>query len=610
MSGLLGVWNSQKITPWQQMLDDLRVLGPNGVGEWHGLNGKLSLGRTQFFDTPESLAEPPVIEYQGCVLVWEGRLDDRESLIGGHSGAVTDGQLLIESYRRWGIDCIDRLIGEFAFVLWDAANDLLLIGCDPVGKYTLAYAWDGQTLLISSRVLTLLLHPQVSRELDPLYLANTLCDFQEHEPGSTPFTDIKRLLPGYALILKAGQFQLRQIATLDFPKSYDTSRSPESYYEEFWELLDRSVKNRIRTVHRTCTTLSGGLDSTTVTVSLLNHLPKIDAFSTVTSTYPEFDESDEIETFLQRYPQTEWHPINSDHAWSLSESWDNLPIPDDPLVVCTLAMNLHLMDQIRQKGFGLVFDGEWGDAICAVSFSDLVRAGCWSKAYQYIKQHERWPSLLWRELFLPRLTGYWQSKWNTFRQINIFPPWITPNYAQSIHTQLVIDRLAPPTGLQQNMAWAMSSGFAVANVRAYALMNAFHNLQLTSPLQDRCLLEFAAKLPIWLQFDPAHEKIFLRRVNQNCLPEQILWRPKTNYFDPIKYVGIARGDQPLQLLEKAKNMPFLADMIDIPRTEKMLLNYRSEYEENYRPGCPYRNTEASYLFRLFSFVNWYQRLNI
>jgi asparagine synthase (glutamine-hydrolysing) len=91
MSGLLGIWNSQQPAPWQPMLRDLDVLGPNGVGDWHGLNGKLSLGRTQFFDTPESCAEPPVIEYQWCVLVWEGRLDDRESLLAGHSQPVTDG---------------------------------------------------------------------------------------------------------------------------------------------------------------------------------------------------------------------------------------------------------------------------------------------------------------------------------------------------------------------------------------------------------------------------------------------------------------------------------------------------------------------------------------
>jgi asparagine synthase (glutamine-hydrolysing) len=612
MSGLLGVWNSQKTIPWQRMLDDLHVLGPNGVGEWHGLNGQLSLGRTQFFDTPESLAEPPVIEYEGCVLVWEGRLDDRESLLGGHSGAVTDGQLLIESYRRWGIDCIDRLLGEFTFILWDAGNDLLLVGCDPVGHRTVAYAWDGQTLLISSRVLTLLLHPQVSIELDPLYLANTLCSFNGQEPGSTAFKDLRRLRPGYALILKSGQFKEQQIAQLVFPDHYSTSRSPESYYDEFWDLLNKSVKDRFRTIHRPCTTLSGGLDSTTVTVSLLNQLPKIDAFSTVTSIYPEFDERESIETFLQRYPQTQWYPVNSDHAWSLSEPWERLPVPDDPLMTCTLSMNLHFMEQIQQQGFGLVFDGEWGDEICAVDLPDLIRSGRWGKVQQYVQRERRWHSLVWREFFVPRLSRYWQRQWFAFRQPDVWPTWIKPSYLQSIHAQMAIDQnyeSMVSIGLQQNIAWAMASGYAVANTRMYALMNVFHGLQSTSPLKDRRLLDFSINLPPELHADPAHGKIFLRRANQNYLPTEILWRPKYNYFDPVKYAGIGKGQQVWDLLKILGNMPFLSEIIDVLQVEKELLDYRQGYAQSYCVGSAYRNTEAHYLYELFTFVNWHKKMN-
>jgi asparagine synthase (glutamine-hydrolysing) len=611
MSGLLGVWNSQSPVPWKQMLHDLQVLGPNGVGDWHGLNGQLSLGRTQFFDTPESQAEPPVIEYAGCVLVWEGRLDDRESLLAGHSGPVSDGQLLVESYRRWGIDCINRLIGEFVFILWDAANDLLLIGCDPVGKCTVAYTWDGQTLLISSRVLTLLLHPTVSRELDPLYLANTLCSLQGQEPGSTPFHNVNRLLPGYALILKAGQMQLRQIATLNFPECYDVSRSPESYYEEFWNLLNISVKDRLRTIYPVCTTLSGGLDSTTVTVSLLNHLPMIDAFSTVTSIYPEFDEREPIETFLARYPQTKWHSVNSDHAWSLSEPWDKLPAIDDPLVYCTMPMNLHLMEQVQQQGFGLIFDGEWGDEICNVSFADLVRSGPWRKVNEYIKHQKRWPSFLWREFVLPRLSAYYRRQWFSWRHSDALPAYITPEYAESTLTKMAIDQSygsITNQGLQQSISWAAASGFSVASNNASALMQTSMNLQSASPLQDRRLMEFAINIPPEFQVDPQHGKIFLRQANRDYLPNQILWRPKNNYFDPMKYAGIGKGSECLDLLEKLKNIDCLMGIVDISRTEKMLLDYRLGFAQDYCIGHSYRNSEANYLYQLFVFVNWYQRM--
>ncbi len=613
MSGILGVWNSLKPAPWQQMLQDLQLLGPNGTGDWHGLHGQLSLGRTQFFDTPESCSEPPVVEYEGCVLVWEGRIDDRDSLIAGHSLPKTDGQLLIESYRRWGIDCIDRLVGEFAFILWDATHDLLLVGCDPVGNRTVAYSWDGQTLLISSRVLTLLLHPQVSPALDPLYLAHTLSSLNGHEPGSTPFQDIKRLVPGAALILKAGQFQTRQITKLTSPQHYDTSRSAQDYYDEFWELLNKSVKARLRTLHRPCTTLSGGLDSTTVTVALLHHLPQIDAFSTVTAIYPEFDERESIETFLQKYPQTQWHPVNSDQAWSLSESWENLPVTDDPLITCTLAMNLHLMEQIQQQGFGLIFDGEWGDEICAIDFPDLINSRRWKSISQYMKQQERsWRSILWREFILPRLSAYWQRQYFGWRQPATLPAWITSGYAASSPMQTVIDHSYQSniaTGLAENISWAMSSGFSVANMQSYALINASHQLQATSPLQDRRLMKFVVNLPPELQIDPTHEKIFLRQASQNYLPPQIQWRPKDNYFDPMKYAGIGKGQPALEMLAKLQHTDCLTGLIDVPQVEKVLLEYRAGYAHSYCPGRPYRNATASHLHDLFTFVNWHQRMS-
>ncbi len=613
MSGILGVWNSQEPAPWQQMLQDLQVLGPNGAGDWHGLHGQLSLGRTQFFDTPASCSEPPVIEYAGCVLVWEGRIDDRDTLLTGHSLPKTDGQLLIESYRRWGIDCIDRLVGEFAFILWDAAHDLLLVGCDPVGNRTVAYSWDGQTLLVSSRVLTLLLHPQVSPELDPLYLAHTLSSLNGHEPGSTPFQDIKRLLPGAALILKAGQFQTRQITQLNSPQHYGTSRSAQDYYDEFWDLLNKSVKDRLRTVHRSCTTLSGGLDSTTVTVSLLHQLPHIDAFSTVTDIYPEFDERESIETFLQKYPQTQWHPVNSDHAWSLSESWEKLPVTDDPLITCTLAMNIHLMEQIQQQGFGLIFDGEWGDEICAIDFPDLINSRQWKSIQHYMEQQERsWRSILWREFVLPRLSADWQRRYFGWRQPATLPAWITSDYAESSQMQTVIDRSYQSnisTGLTENISWAMSSGFSVANMQSYALINASHQLQATSPLQDRRLIKFMVNLPPELQIDSTHEKIFLRQANQNYLPPQIQWRPKDNYFDPMKYAGIGQGQPALEMLAKLQHPDCLTELIDVSQVEKVLLDYRTGYAHGYRPGHPYRNNEANQLHDLFTFVNWHQRLS-
>lgn len=613
MSGILGVWNSQKTIPWQAMLNDLRVLGTDCQGDWHDHQIGLSLGRTQSYNTPQSAQENPVVESQGCVLVWDGRLDERDHLLSHHSSATTDAQLIIESYRRWGVNLLSNLTGEFALILWDRHNDLLLVGCDVVGERTLAYYWNGQTLLLSSRVLTLLLHPQVSEQFDELYLAHTLGDLWAHPPGITAFRDIKRLQPGFALILKSGQLQERQVAQLIIPEHYQPPQPPEFYYEQFWHLLNQAVRDRLRTRHRVCTTLSGGLDSTTVTVSLLNLLPQIDAFSTVTKVFPSFDECQPIKSFLQYYPQVTWHPVNSDHAWSLSEPWEQLPVPDDPIITCTLAMNIHLMEQIRLAGFGLIFDGEWGDELFYTTLPDLVREGHWRQFLSYLTSQTRWHSALWYTFVFPRLSTTWQDKFFTRWQhyASPLPEWMRTAYAQQPQTQLALRQRflrTLPSSLAEDLNFVTSSAGFVAINQVYKLIYAAYGLESTSPLGDQRLIKFALSLPPRIQDDSLHDKIFLRQVNQSHLPEDILWRPKDNYFDHINYMGIAKGKRAVELLEESKSIPWLQDIIDLNQVEFLFNQYRQSFNSEYCSKNRYKHRIANHLYVLFSLVNWQQNI--
>lgn len=613
MSGILGVWNSQKPTPWGKMLNDLTVLGSNAKGDWHDRAVGLSLGRTQFYNTPESVLEAPVVQSEGCVLVWDGRLDERESLFGGSPSSTTDAQLIVESYRRWGEDFLNHLSGEFVFILWDASRDLLLVGCDVVGGRTLAYYWDGQTLLLSSRVLTLLHHPQVSRELDELYLAHTICDLWAHPPGITAFADIKRLRPGFALILKSGQLQQRQIAKLAAPTRYESPKSPEVYYEKFWYLLNRSVKDRLRSYRPVCTTLSGGLDSTTVTVSLLNHLPKIDAFSIVTDSFPEFDERQPIESFLQRYPQVNWHEVNADRFWALSEPWERLPVTDDPIASCTLSVDLQMMERMQKQGFGLAFDGMWGDMLFQTNLQDLARAGSWQKLLQYLRSQQRWYSTLWNEFVLPQLPKSWQSYWfaRRRRKRNPLPPWMAPIYDQKPQTQVAIQQYSEsflPKNLVQDITCLMEYVALVAPFQAYRLLRYAHQLESTSPLQDRRFVEFAISLHPSLQNDPVHEKVFLRQANRLTLPEDVLWRPKDNYFDPLKYAGLGKGHQVLKLLEQAQNSHLLQEIVDLKLFGTYLQKYRQFCFDDSWQKQDFEINLTHKFYILLEFANWHSRV--
>ena len=594
------------------MLDDLIPLGKDGKGDWHNTDISLSLGRTQLFNTPESCQENPVVQYEGCVLVWDGRVDARESLLSGRSH-ITDAQLIIESYRRWGVDCLKHLIGEFAFILWDASKDLLFVGCDPVGGRTIAYYWDGQTLLLSSRVLTLLLHPQVSRELDRLYLVHALCYLWAQPPGITPFAVIKRLRPGFALTIESGNFNLRRVETLKRPPKCDRDRSPEADYDKFWYLLDRATKDRLRSHRPVCTTLSGGLDSTTVTVSVLNHLSSVDAFSNVTTIFPEFDERQPIQSFLERYPQVKWHDVNCDRAWAFTEPWDSLAITDDPLISGTAAMNIKLYQKVQQLGFGIIFDGNWGDSLFAASLQDFAQVRSWQEVVRQLQKTKRWYASFGKYLVFPHLPLYIQNLWFARWQgkQNFIPIWMKPAFTQQPELKSASKQRFAVTldaNLEANMNWTKDSGGGVGARQVYRSFQSNLGIESLSPFQDRRLIQFALNLHPSKQHDSTYNKIFLRRANQKTLPNDVLWRPKFNYFDPLRYAGLGQGDRVLDILDYLKTSSFFSSIVDVSLIEKELQEYRQDYQKGYVKTQYFKQQTTNFLYAIFIYVDWYTNI--
>ncbi|MEL6930656.1 MAG: asparagine synthase-related protein [Cyanobacteria bacterium J06600_6] len=611
MSGIIGAWNSKKALPWQQMFDDLDVCGRDGKGDWHDANVELSLGRTQAFNTPESCLEPPVVESDGCVLVWDGRIDDRETLIGDRV-KVTDAQIIIDSYRRWGMDCLKHLVGEFVFILWDVHQEILFVGCDVVGGRTIAYSWNGETLLLASRVVTLLLHPQVSSEFDWVYLAHTLCYLWAHPPELTPFAQIKRLQSGHALILQNGSLQHRQIHSLTRPQSYQINKTEA--YDEFWHLLDCSVKDRLRTHNPICTTLSGGLDSTTVTVALLNQLSKVNAFSNVTTVFAEFDEREPIQSFLQQYPQVEWQGVNCDLAWAFSGADADLPLADDPLVPGTMTMNLQLYRQVKESGFGVIFDGEWGDSLFGASFQDCVRSRNWQLAIKHLQHQKNWRSTLWRYLAMPSLPPSLQRKFYSRWQNreNPFASWLKPVLRESSAMKVALEQYyagLAQDNLLSSMNWAKSCSGSVGATQAYRLYRHALGVESASPFQDYRLLKFALNLSPSIQQDFSYNKIFLRHAAQEKLPDDIRWRPKNNYFDPLRYAGMAKGDGVWEILKFIQDNSFLSTIINSQLLDKELKQYRLEYQNNYHSRHYFKQKSTNFLYAVLCMASWYKKLH-
>ncbi|MBW1999575.1 MAG: asparagine synthetase B, partial [Deltaproteobacteria bacterium] len=114
----------------------------------------------------------PMCNEDGTVwLVFNGEIYDymelrKELLSRGHRlKSKTDCEVIIHLYEEEGIDCLGRLNGMFAFALWDAAREKLILGRDRLGIKPLHFFWDGRKLLFASEIKAILCDPEVPREI-------------------------------------------------------------------------------------------------------------------------------------------------------------------------------------------------------------------------------------------------------------------------------------------------------------------------------------------------------------------------------------------------------------------------------------------------------------
>ncbi len=197
-----------------------------------------------------------------CAALFDGLLYNREELERRlQTPGLTDSELVLEAYRRWGDDVLDELKGIYGFVIGDVARGRVLCARDRVGSHPLFYADVGGELLLSVSITALLADPRVSNELNRAALADHLAH-RWPDPGETYFSAIRRVPPGHVLIAGPdGRRINRYWSPVPADEQIDWVGPDE--LEQFEELLAAAV-TRFLDLGRAGIYLSGGLDSVSV----------------------------------------------------------------------------------------------------------------------------------------------------------------------------------------------------------------------------------------------------------------------------------------------------------------------------------------------------------
>ena len=274
MSGIAGV-----IVPAGQSVDEpllrrmaasLTGRGPDGQHTW--VAGRAGLVHTLLRTSNESAAPQPATLDGHVWITADARIDARADLVraleaAGRSGVspTDDALLILHAYEAWGESCVEHLIGDFAFAIWDARVQRVFCSRDHFGVKPLYYAEVDAGLVFSNTLDCLRLHPGVSDALNELSIADFLLFGSGQDTAATAFAAVRRLPPAHVLSGAADAPVVRRYWTLPVDGRIRYRRSRD-YVEHFRELLRDAVADRIGGSGASIW-LSGGLDSTAIAIT-------------------------------------------------------------------------------------------------------------------------------------------------------------------------------------------------------------------------------------------------------------------------------------------------------------------------------------------------------
>ena len=552
MSGIAGTQNLDGAPADRETLQRITHAmahrGADGRGIW--VDGAVGLGHLTLHTTPESLGEtqPLAMGNPELCITLDGRVDNRDelraALIG--SGRVprsdTDAELVVLAYACWGEDCPDRIVGDFAFAIWDRKNKKLFCARDPAGFRPFYYVFDGRAFTFSSELHPLLGIPRFDPRLNLGMLAEYLCDSIQNRE-ETLYQNISRLAPGHRLVLQDGNLKTTRYYRID-PNRSIRYRSDAEYAEHFFEIFRESVRCRLRSQTPVALLLSGGVDSSSI-LGMVGHLENEGATErghvrayTLAYSHPDADERNYAQAAARMWGGT-LHAVDASDVAAeprveqTTRIWDLPSSPGNDQLRSLLTLARGHGSRVCLWGYGgdELFTGDL--AHCADSLRRLdifaflrqLRHGI--GFYRQTDAGQNALRDILKSSFYPLVPGKLKSRIKRALNWNV-PRWITPAFARAVDLQ---DRLMQragargfPTYAQRAIHGVLEGGYIAFAHEEFNRFDAGQGIEGRSPLYDRRIIEFALAVPEDQRWRGDQTKFVLRHAMKGIIPESIRQR--------------------------------------------------------------------------------------
>jgi len=564
MCGIAGILQLDGSSPSKQILEGMtRTLAHRGPdGEGFHIDGPIGLGhrRLSIIDLSNAGAQPMCNEDGSIWITYNGEIYNFMQIRSvlqsrGHVfSSQTDSEVIVHAYEEWGVACLQKFNGMFAFGLWDNKKSILWLVRDRLGVKPLFYCQLPNVILFASEIKAILAHPDVDRQVDVQALAYYLGLNYTPAPF-TLFKHVRQILPGnYLFVEHGGRVNHKEYWDIQYEEN-NYLKSENEYLQKFDQLLEDSVKLRLVSDVPFGAFLSGGIDSSAVSYWMGKNLNEPLKTFTIGFNEPSFDELE--------YARQVAEVIGAEHHEKIIQANAAEILPkivwhsEEPTADSSMIAVYHLAQMTRQF-VTMVQSGDGADEILA-GYETY-------QAYHLRRLYQALPKFLRSRVFtllvhsLPtsdakvsldsRLKrfitgaeveeeaahGAWRMIFSASERQQLLAPIWDNVESHSDFLDLfrsVFERCRAKDPL--NRMLYVDTRFYLPNDMLVKMdrMSMAHGLEAREPFLDYRLVEFVASLPPNMKIrNLRFKKYLLKKSMENRLPKEIIWRKKAGFNVP------------------------------------------------------------------------------
>jgi len=569
MCGIAGIFSfSKQIDKLdvKRMTDTMYHRGPDGEGIWLSKNAMVGLGhrRLSIIDLSAAASQPMISADKRYSIVLNGEIYNyielkSQLITEGYSfRSSSDTEVLLALYSKYGSNCLQKLDGMFAFALYDNLKQELFCARDRFGEKPFYYHCDSDKFLFASEMKALFaanVPKAISQKFIYNYLLYGVSDDIYH-PADTFYEHVKQLEPAHYLKIKSdGQFEKQRYWTLECKNIQNLS--VEDAIEQYRFLFRQSVERRLRSDVPVGSSLSGGLDSSSVVLEVNRIKGASQEQKTFSARFPGFIRDESIYMDMVN-ANANVHPVPVyPTAYSVMENLNKIWFHQEiPFGSTSIGVQFEVMKAARENNVVVLLDGQGADE---------TMAGYTFYRNTFLKElRKENPSLYHTEInalahihnVSIQADGVKQKilrsgllPVHVMRNLRRQMKQVNSSFFQGIHPDIVRSYKNEPSpfpvfsNLKEHLHFSTCKN-GLTELLRYADRNAMaHSVEVRLPFLSHELVEFEFSLPSSLMIKDGWTKYILRRSMEDILPTGIAWRkdkvgyepPQQQWFSGLEY---------------------------------------------------------------------------